>query len=194
MTRQQNILIFIVIYTALSLLPFFDYNQLLLPHANDVAMMCHLVDIGTQHNITETSVGYLMYDEIKLFLYTTTIIRQMSCHYRFTGDESPRLFIYSDIYLNVTHTDLNRIIAETRASMTNPKELWLYDENDINAHLLRDTELDRFGFAVAPADREKDFWNIFLIVKFLLLFPTGILVSCLYLVFVRDRMSPMRPV
>lgn len=187
------ILIFIVIYGALSLLPFFDYNQLLLPHPNDVAMMCQLIGIETQHNITETSVGYLMYDEIKLFLYTTTVIKKMSCHYRFTGDDSPRLFIYSDIYLNVTHTDVNRVIDETRALPAS--ELWLYDENEINGYLLRDTELDRFGFSTTPLNRDRHFWNTFFIVKFMLLFPTGILTACLYLAFYRgQRMSPMRPV
>lgn len=152
----------------------------MLPEANDVAMLCRLNDISTLHNITEVSIGYLLRDEIKLFLYTTTIIREVVCRYRFVDvdDADDHLFIYSDVYLNITHTDIDTVMREMRR--TEEKELWLYDVS--NTYLLRDTEVDRYGFATKPVDIYKNFWSVYLTVKFLLLIPSVILTSCLYVV------------
>lgn len=175
-SNRNILLLFVIVYIVLGLLPAFDYHRLLLPDENDALMHCKLVAITTENNITEIEIGHvLLSDNTKLYLYTTTILREMSCH---STDSEPEPYLYRDIYLNISHIDINREISRMRETHVEEKELWLYDSS--NTYLLRGFTLDRFGFSPVPIDPYRDFWTAFVVVKLFLLIPTIILLTLIY--------------
>ena len=172
------LVVYIVVFLAVGMVPTFDYHRLLLPPADSAEVLCHLEQLDTNGELSEHTIGHTQRDSLTLYLYATVVTRTMQCVYAST--EAERLTLtYRTHYLNISHVDVDRDIALLREQYARPVRRWKYNTDYV--YLLRGQALDQHGLGDAPIDIYKDYWNAFLVMKFLLFIPTTVIVALLFL-------------
>lgn len=178
LSNRQLILLSCVVFLVLNFLPIFDYHRLLPPGADEASLYCSMYNLTTQYGIEEVRVGHiLMRDDVKLFLYTTTISRSMVC----TREHETTLhhFHYNDIYLNISHIDIVRIVVEINQTYGQYKHrLWYYDRSIYPE--LHGITRDRHGFSVEPLNIYDHYIIPYIIMKILIITMSVFIISILY--------------
>ena len=158
------------LYIILSLLPPFDYHQLLLPKPEEAALDCHLISLQSRPGI-ESLVGYTEHGTIKQYLYSITVVREISCLPQ--GGVKELLFLYREVYLNISQIDVDEEIERMKERYTTPYRVYRYNPGD--AYLLRHHELDRHGISMEPIDIYEDYYKSYVAMKLLTLLVTIII-------------------
>jgi len=194
--------LFIVVFLVLGTAPTFDYHRLLLPSAEKAEISCALHSLRTEHDIEEFSLplgataGYVLHDNLKLFLYVTVVERTMQCHYVVdpiisAAKASSFQLHYTQHYLNISRIDVDHQIKQMRERYREPVRLWRYNSHDY-AYLLRNQELDRHGLAEHPIDIYKDYSSALIVIKLCLFVATSVVVLfclALWALWTRYRVS-----
>jgi hypothetical protein len=163
-------LLYIVLFLLLGCYyPPLDYHNLLLPKPSDAAMTCSLVGITSYQNITEYDVvGRLAGDRFPILLYSTTVVRTMSCSYVVVGgggvEDEPIKYVYRTPFINISHIDVDREVEIMLLKFETPTKLWKYDIEEDN-YLLRGVVVDRYGFSEEPVDIYRDYLHAYIIMK-----------------------------
>lgn len=183
--KKYYLLAIVLLFFFLNYLSFFDPHRLLLPRANDVEMNCGLVGITSTQNIT---AGYLTAgsEEIPVFLYSTTVVRTMSCTPGKNEDSTEIMresyhYVYKHVFLNISSHDVEREIAMMALRFSDRTILWKYDR-ERDGFLLRDKPLDRHGFSEEPIDiyADGDYTKAYLLMRVLSLVMSISVVCTIY--------------
>jgi hypothetical protein len=185
--KKYCVPVFVVLFLVLSYLPPFDTHNLLLPRADDVETTCTLVGITTYQNITSGFIFVAGADDISVSLYTTTVVRMMSCigARRHNDDNDPKTFSYTKVYINMSYGDIDRELDMISLQYTEPTQLWKYDPKE--SFLLRSVIVDRHGFSEEPIDIYRDWTHANIIMKSLVFVISLAVTALLYFVFVVRR-------
>lgn len=165
--RQRSLLTIVVVLSTVLLLnwllPHFEPNWWLQPTTE--LWQCHTTVIRTEHGLSEGFVGYAGKVQGQLWLYSTTVIREVVCHTteQLLQQQMSLDLQYRDVYLNVSHHDVagevERLLVLYPLSQSYP--VWHYQSEELvfqlRPVLLR--RLDRHGLTQeSPLVFDRDDW------------------------------------
>ena len=155
-TLAYELLPFVALALLLSQLPLFQVRWLVWPDAEAALHRCHTAEVRVEHGISEGFVGYAGHPQGPLFLYSTTVVREVVCA---RATEELTLH-YRDLYLNITHHDVASEVA--RLEVLYPRaqayQAWRYDPH-LPIFLLQHQSLDRYGFTLQPIELDPLVWT-----------------------------------
>jgi hypothetical protein len=144
----------------------------MLPKPEDTELICQTTEIKINHGINEAKIGFIddhhdddTYNNIKVFLYTTTIKRTILCHQK---KEEKKLFefSYSTVYLNISHHDIDKQIDAVfmKYPINETFHVWYYPDYHYSLRK-KNTPLDGNRISMVPIDSNEDFIKIYIITK-----------------------------
>lgn len=177
-SRQRHAAILITIVLLLLLLnwlvPYFDAHWWLQPTTQQ--WQCHTATIRIEHGLSEGFIGYAGHKQGQLWLYSTTVVREVVCRQP-TEVDTPELDLqYRDLYLNVTHHDVEGEVQRLQVLYPSSQQykMWRYQSEELVFQLRPALlhKLDRHSFSTEPLLLDRNDWShwyFWLCLKLLLL-------------------------
>lgn len=179
-------LVFLSLVLLLSVLPFLDYHQLLLPHPDVAAMKCLLTNISKEEVVTY--VGNYGDQSLKHFIQGVNIRKEFQCHFILESlhSEIGHTFLYQNIYTGISMKEIDKMIQDTREKYQIKRNRWRYNNNLFT--LPTTIKLDRWGFSDTPfSENTTHYWTLFWVHKIIILSISSLLTFFLYLCLLRQQ-------
>lgn len=139
----------------LNQLSLFSVQWWLEPDSTAAAHACQTVDVRVEHGLETGFVGYAQHTQGRLYLYSTIVVRETQCHplglSQQQAAEHSITLQYRDVYLNVTHQDVDHEAARLRVLYPPGQSYhaWRY-QRVLTLFHFQAQQLDAHGFVLQP--------------------------------------------
>lgn len=193
---KHYLLTLLLLVLLFSWLPYFDYNRLLPPEADSVALECSLQSLEVEaYKSVEARITmpHLVregeWSETATLLVPSVLLkRHVRCLRRL--DRAERQYVYNQLLANISGlVDMSTVLLTERARYEQTWIVWDYGDGAMRG--LREYRLDEHALSLKPIDRDEDWLTVYCALKGAILLVTVPLAWCLLQAkfFVQRRLS-----